>query len=284
MGDFILKIGYIKLKKKPKSVLGKVMYRLNYFFNKIYSNRYDSNVFYVYSFKPSLIKKLNRVLQKNGVDYCIVEYNYNISYKTLDGKKLSKYMLPDIIKFCHNLIKLKRDEIYICVNDFNSENVEIISDIASKVRVLNIVTDNNKFRILERELEQKGIYITVSLNKRKALKDAGIVVNIDFESLNDYNINRNMIIIDVTQDIKISNCFDGIIIKKIILDTKKIMRVFNNFENFDRSKLIEAEIIKHESYKKAREYISINKFDIVHCINERKIGINEFQRISNKAS
>ena len=280
MGDFVLKIGYVKLKKKPDSKAKRIVFSIKSFFNTIDIEKMNKDVFIIYNKKSGTIKKLKKYFNRLKIDDVLTEKGEQIDYNSLDGKLLSRYMLPETIDFCYRIIKPKKDEIYVCVNKYDNENIELLMDIAKRQKVLNIVTHNSNFLLLEKELEKNNIFITVSANKRRALKNAEVVINIDFADFDEYNINRNMILIDLTQSIKVPNSFNGIIIKNIIIDTKKIMRVFNEFENFDRSKLLEAEIIKQNSYRRAREYISINKFDIVHCINERKIGLNEFERIS----
>ena len=278
MGDFILKIGYVKLIKKTNNIFkNAVMY-----FGKVKRN--SDNIFYINNYKLKTIKKLKHIIEKNGIDYLITEKGNRLSFRQLDGKILSKYMLLEIIDFCFNLVKPRKNEIYMCVKEYCIENIEIIKDIAKKEKVLNIITDNPKFFIVEKELEKDNIFITVLSNKRKSLKNAEIVINVDFKTLNEYNINRNMVLIDLTQELKLQDSFNGIIIKRIQIDTKKVMRILNDFNDFDRAELLEAEIIKQGSYKKARDFISINKFDIIHCINERKIGVNEFERISKKVS
>ena len=57
------------------------------------------------------------------------------------------------------------------------------------------------------------------------------------------------------------------------------MRVFGEYENFEKNQLIEAEMVKIEKYNMVREYIRINKFEIEQVIGERIIELDEFTRI-----
>ena len=57
------------------------------------------------------------------------------------------------------------------------------------------------------------------------------------------------------------------------------MRAFSDYENFNRSKIIEAEMLKLEGYKKSREFIKSNKLYIVNLKNNRAIDKDEFSRI-----
>lgn len=188
-------------------------------------------------------------------------------------------MLPEVINYCTRLLDFKTDELYICTNEYNKENISIIKDLCNNTKVVNIITKNNMYRELERSLEEKGIYITVNNNKRKSLKRASIAINLDFKDLKDYNINRNMIIIDLAGMLQTDKSFEGIYIKSAEVGTSKVMRVFSEYEKFNKSELIEAEMIKLKEYEKVRQYIRMNKFNIMSVLGKRKIEMQEFKRI-----
>ena len=222
---------------------------------------------------------LINILKKNKVDYVIEENGININYPKLRGNYSLKYMLKETVKYCFRLTNLKVEEIFITVNRYTEENVQIIKDLAYIVKGVNIVSENTRYLNLEKELENNGVYITVNNNKRKSLKRANIVVNLDFKNFNQYAINRSMIIIDTSQYFNIRKGFDGIYIKGIKIKTDKIMRVFSEYENFNKDNLIEAEMIKINKYDDVRKYIEINKFEISEVIGERIIVKEEFKRI-----
>ena len=173
---------------------------------------------------------------------------------------------------------------YNSSNKYNVENVQIIKELSSYVKVVNIVSENTKYLILEKELEKIGIYITVNNNKRKSLKKANILINLDFKDIDEYNINRSMIIIDITNNMYLSKGFDGIYIKATKIDTEKIKRVFSEYENFERNELIESEMLKIGKYDQVRQYISMNKFTISQVIGKREINTEEFRRIEKMIS
>ena len=72
-------------------------------------------------------------------------------------------------------------------------------------------------------MRRSGILIAVSNNKRKALKDAKIIINLDFNNkeINQYRINENAIIINCIQKKLDLHCFNGIIINDIEIMIEK---------------------------------------------------------------
>ncbi len=210
------------------------------------------------------------LFQKHGI---------NIDYAKLQGRYILKFMLIEVINYCTRLLEFKSDELFICVNEYNKENVSIIKDLCNSIKVVNIITKNNGYRELERNLEEKGIYITVNNNKRKSLKRANIVINLDFKDLKDYNVSRNMIMIDLDGSLQTNKSFEGIYIKAAEVGTSKVMRVFSEYEKFNKSELIEAEMLKLKEYETVRKYVRMNKFDIINVFGKRKINTQEFKRI-----
>ena len=93
-----------------------------------------------------------------------------------------------------------------------------------------------------------------------------------------------MIVIDIASNMKISKGFDGIYIKGIKIGTDKVMRVFSEYENFEKDKLIEAEMIKINNYDLVRKYILMNKFNIEEVIGQRVITTEEFKRLEKMIS
>lgn len=279
-----MNIAYIKMDKpKGKKLKEKIKYKIRAFFDYVYKDKYTNN-YYISNVKEKTKNKLLRKLRQAYVDYIIEENGININYPKLDGKYTLKFMLPEVVKYCFKLTKAKIEEIFICTNTYSNENIEIIKDLSKNVKVVNIITENSRYLILERELEKEGIYITVNNNKRKSLKKAGITINLDFKDFKEYNINRNMIIIDIKGNLSLNKSFEGIYIKKAKITTSKVMRVFSEYEKFKKEELIEAEMIKLDKYKTVREYVNINKFTISEVIGTRKISKEEFKRIEQKTA
>lgn len=272
-----MNIGYIKQDK-----LGKVQKIYRNFFKIIKKNK---DCYYIPSTKDKILKKLAEKLKADNIDYIIQEKNINCTYKELEGKHILKYMLPEVIQYSFRMLgkEARLEEVYICVEEFSKDNIKLIEEINEKVKVINIVTNHMKqFKELEKRLERNEIYITVSNNKRKSLKRAKIIINIDFANFKDYNINRNSIIINTKNNLILGKGFEGICIEKIIVDTNKIMKIFSEMEEMNKHQLIEGEVVKANEYIKAREVVKNNKFKIVKVLGKRNIiNIEEFKRLKN---
>lgn len=272
-----MNIAYVK-----KDKLGKVQKIYRNFF-KIIKKR--NNCYYIPSTKDNILEKLAKKLEEDNVDYIIQEKDINCTYKELDGKHILRYMLPEVIEYSFKMLdkESKLEEIYICVEEFSRDNIKLIEEINERVKVVNIVTNHIKqFRELEKRLERNEIYITVSNNKRKSLKRAKVIINIDFENFKDYNINRNSIIINARNDLALGKGFEGICIEKVIVDTNKIMRIFSEMEEMNKYQLIEGEVVKTNEYIKAREVVKNNKLKIVRALGKRNlINIEEFKRLKS---
>ena len=273
-----MNIKYIKMDK-----LSKIEYMYRNLFCKI---KEENNIIYIPSNKEKIIKKLVQKLKEDEVDYIIKDKSVQLKYNELDGRYINKYLIPEILDFCFNYLEKegKLEEIYVCTNNFNRENIDIVQELVNKVKVVNIVTNQlRQFQELEKRLEKNDIYITVSSNKRKALKKANIIINLDFQNFNGFNINRNSIIINCNQNIEVGKDFEGICIQKAAISTNKIMRIFSEMPDMDKDKLIEAELLKEKDYFSRRAFIISNKIKIVNLMGKRTIiNKNEFIDVKKK--
>lgn len=273
-----MNIKYIKLDK-----LGKMRYLYRNLFNII---REEDNTIYIPSTKDKVINKLYGILKQNNVDYIVRPTDLDIKYNELEGKFMIKYMIPDILEYCFNLLDIegKLEEIYICVDEFSRENIEIIQELVNKVKLVNIVTNHlRQFQELEKRLEKNDIYITVSSNKRKALRRANFIINIDFKNFFGFNINRYGIIINCIQNVDIGKEFEGICIQSLKVNTGKVMRIFSDMPNVDKSQLIEAEFLKQNDYFSKKAFLVLNKIKVINIMGKRStIEKEEFINIKKK--
>ena len=274
-----MNLAYVKLDKPKDGLFNIIKYKLKYFLNWVYRDKYVKENYYITKLNDKSKNKVIGMLKRDKIDFIIEEKGIGLNYPTLKGNFALKYMLPEVIQYCFKLIHPKIEEVFICANTFSNENVQIIKDLSSYVKVVNIISENSRYLILEKQLENEGIYITINNNKRKSLKIANVVINLDFKDFKGYTTNRNMIIVDLSSNMKISKGFDGIYIKGIKIGTDKVMRVFGEYENFEKDELIEAEMLKINKYDLVRKYISMNKFVISEVIGERIINLDEFKRI-----
>ena len=273
-----MNIKYIKMDK-----LSKIEYMYRNLFCKI---KEENNIIYIPSNKKKIKKKLVQKLKEDEVDYIIKDKSVQLKYNELDGRYINKYLIPEILDFCFKYLEKegKLEEIYVCTNNFNRENIDIVQELVNKVKVVNIVTNQlRQFQELEKRLEKNDIYITVSSNKRKALKKANIIINLDFQNFNGFNINRNSIIINCNQNIEVGKDFEGIYIQKVAISTNKVMRIFSEMPDMDKDKLIEAELLKEKDYFSRRAFIISNKIKIVNLMGKRTIiNKNEFIDVKKK--
>ena len=185
-----MNIGYIKLDNPKEGFLNSIFYKIRKSFNFIYKDKYRDKVYYICNVNEKSVNKLVSKLKRDNIDYIIAEKYIKIDYPKLTGKFSLKYMLPEVVKYCFTLANFKLDEIFICTNNYTEENKQIIEDLTSYVKVVNVVTDNSRNISLEKQLERKGIYITVNNNKRKSLKRANVVIN--FDGISEVAIKGNL--------------------------------------------------------------------------------------------
>lgn len=275
-----MNIGYVKLDKLTKFQL---MYR-----NLMKKIGIEGNNYYLPSNSEKILEIVRNKLKQDGIDYIVQEKDIDCGYPELSGKCLVKYMIPEILDYCFKVMNKQANmqEIYISVENFNKENLQIIEELCTKVKIVNIVTNHlRQFQELEKRLERKEIYITVSSNKRKALKRANLIVNLDFEDFKTFNLNRNAIIINSENKLELGKDFEGICIERIKVDTNKIMRIFSEMNKAKKEELIEAEIVKKDNYEEIRDLININKLSIAQIYGKRDvISKTEFESVKRKLS
>ena len=222
-------------------------------------------------------------LKSNQEDYAITENEIDLDYPKLDGKYLLKCAIPEVIDYCYKTLdkNAKLEEIYVLAENYTKENIKIIETLTEKVKVVNVVTTHlRQFQELEKKLERRGIYITVSSNKRKALKNAELIINLDSKNFNGFNVNKSSIIVNCNNEFNLNKDFEGICIEKINVDIKKIMRIFAENENMDRQELFEAELLKTSQYDEARYILEKSKMQVTGVVGKRGvINLKEFEKV-----
>ena len=144
--------------------------------------------------------------------------------------------------------------ILIDSKDYN--NTQLINELISQYKMINIVTNNRKqFEVLEEEAEKNFESISVLNNKRKSLSNAKYILNVDFsgEEILEYCIDRTAIIFNIanTKIDKLMN-FDG--------------NIINNVKLIDNSEfsLQDRYLANNEKWKEmVREKIEKNEYDLI---------------------
>lgn len=220
--------------------------------------------------------------------------------KVLDGKWLYKYMIPDIIEYiCKKSNIDKNVEIGMLTNEVTDEfigNIEVLSKEFKKMKIVTEYPEKFK-RIDQRTLENSGFSMIISKNKKQALTKCKIIINFDFpeETINQYNINENAIIVNLNgEDIKINKKrFSGIIIRDYEIKNKNLEQKREDKKNNDEIKLyddlddkdikefyakhiIECKIFDKALTEKKLEEVNLSKFYIVRrIIKEEELKIKE---------
>ena len=218
--------------------------------------------------KESVYKKLHKKSEKEKMKTQKIQIilskklkqykEYLKQYKIVDGKQSFIKLVEEILLKVLEENPLQMQDIYILTNKYCEQSVFIIKKLSQKVKTMNIITKEiEKYKTLEEMLEEKGIAICIANNKKKSLKRAKIIINIDFskEELSKYAIFRNALIINIAQD-KLTNLkgFEGIIVQDIEVYFKEneVLNKNKLFENFRQLEI-------YESISNSNEKIQISK-------------------------
>lgn len=193
--------------------------------------------------------------------------NFLISKKIeiVDSKWLFEVLSYDVIEYILNKRKQKKEfsEITVLINENTFMEIDIIKLFAKSFKRVNIVSKEiEKFKKLEEQLQEQGIIITVSNNKRTSLKKAEIILNIDFskETINKYNIYENAVIINIQGNVKIDKKrFNGVVINDydVLYQNSEIESGIksNYLEKFDKKDIYEAQFYKTQNFDNVRKII-----------------------------
>ncbi len=270
-------VGYIKTRNE-KNIIKKIL-------NKIEIDEYENGKKYtIPKFNKKLLEKLKEDNIKNIVvakkDKENIEFLNNIysnNMNIIDGRKLFKHLIPEIIEYLSKVCKIniKDMQITILANDYSQVNIFYINELITEVKSVNIVTNNiNRFKQFADKLYNKeAIVVPVMNNKNKSLLNKKIILNIDFseEQLRKYKMNRKAIVINIENNIKSFNrTFTGININNYKLISKK------EESEFEENEIYESYIIMHK-IQDIRKIIIKKNLQIESFIGNRgKIDISEY--------
>lgn len=172
---------------------------------------------------------------KKQVQY--LNYLYSYGLEIVDGKWLFQMLSYMILEYIVKKENLQKEKLFISilVNQANESIIYFLKKVVKEYKRINIVTNNiTIFKNFETQImEQYGVMITVTNNKRKSLSKSQIIFNFDFptELLQRYDIYENAIVVNLQNDIKIKNKrFNGICINDYEIETSIFERVdFNKF-------------------------------------------------------
>ena len=216
--------------------------------------------------KQKLVNQIEKILKINNSNKVIVSNNlkedkdfinllYSKQIDVIQGRYLFKILVNKIIEnICnqHN-IKQSDSQISVTVNNINSWAIKLIEDVSKKFKIVNVATNKtNYLKNLQKKLfDENGVIMTITNNKKKALVNAKLVINVDFpeEMINKYTINDEAIILNLEENIKIKKKrFNGKIINDYNIMLKKDSELGKSllkdeYKNFDIRDLTEIYIV-----------------------------------------
>ena len=244
------------------------------------------------SFKKAekLAEKTKKILDKTNCNKLVLSkeikkqenyknYLYSSQINIVDGKWLFEILSYQAIEYITKKQNIKKEEttVSILVNDITNNLLESIKKIVREYKRVNIITNHiNKFKNIETQvLEQEGIMITITNNKRKSLSKSKIILNVDFptELINKYNIYEEAIIINLKGNVKINlKRFNGININDYEINFKDL-EDFDYDKNilYDKKDIYEAQIFQNQPFKYILERIKNDKVEITEMIGNRTI-------------
>lgn len=279
-------IGYIKEEK----LIGK-------FFRKIEVRSFNDNYIIAVDNKNDMKikKKLIKVIKKLKIEAIVFSKslegefevqirdilnsndNNNIGIKIINGKKLMEYMQYEILEYIIKKRKedIKLEDVYIVFKKDIKLDLNFLKKFIENFRMTNIVTNevDRLKNVQDNLLENDNILISVSNNKRKALKRAKYILNVNLDKveLEKYRINRNATIINIKENVRYDNVsFDGININNfnIELSDEYVERFEVLNEKFENTKLYESVLINEN-------YTNKNIEKIYDRINNDEIKVKE---------
>ena len=125
----------------------------------------------------------------------------------INGRGLFKYIIYEILVYIINIQnrKAELEDVFIVANNIDEIILDNIIFLSTKFKNINIVSKNiEKYRYIEDIVyNNTGNNVILLNNKRKSLKRAKFIVNVDnsINELNEYLIYRKAIIINLNDEI-----------------------------------------------------------------------------------
>ena len=195
---------------------------------------------------------------------------YTYGFEIINGKWLFNVLSCEILEYIVKKEKMTEEKvkISILVNDVTDIELYNIKEIVKKYKRLNIVTNHiEKFKKLEEQiLDEYGLMITLTNNKKKSLTKTDIILNVDFptELINKYRIAENAIIINLKQKTTIKQKrFEGKIFNDYEILHQNIEEIeYDKNKKFHIKDIYEALIYKQQPIENIRRKVEKDKVEI----------------------
>ena len=210
---------------------------------------------------------LSKELQKNEM---LINYLNSSNVNIFNGRWLEKYLAYEIVKYIlvKKNIKEEETEIAILINQIDEVSTENIKLFSKEFKRVNVVTNHiEKLKNIEESIfDEFGIMITITNNKKKSLKNAKIILNMDFpnELINKFNIYDDAIILNLDGDIKINKKrFSGLNINNYEISLNDVDYLSEEFYIRD---IFQSQIYKKAAFKNIRKEIKEKEVKIGQLI------------------
>lgn len=210
----------------------------------------------------------------------------------IKGKKIMESMKLEIMQYIFRIQNrnMKQDDIHIVIHKEPSLNLNFIGEMIENFKTVNIVTnDIERFKSIQENLyDNEDILISVSNNKKKALKKAKYIMNVNLnkKELEKYKINRHAILIHLREVVKYGdNTFDGINVNGIKIHVPdEILEKYETVmreSNFDYAQLYESFLYhKLSNIEVVEKHIKQDEIKVEALIGNNG-KINQEELISN---
>lgn len=284
------------LKKVPK-FLHKMLINITKRTNNFYTNTIDEDkkIYLIIdennkNIYKNIIKKLKNEKTKTKKVQIVLEddlkeyIDYFSEFKILNGKDFMNNNVKAILEKILENTPMALQDVFILTNKYNEQSIRMIKNIGQEFKSVNVISKEiEKYKTLEDILESEIIVFSIANNKKKSLKKAKIIINMDFsnEQLQEYNICRSAIIVNLSKEkIKDLKSFEGIIVQNVEIELedseKEIFKENNIIEEFKKVELYESISTKKiQDVKRIKKIYGNNgEIDKKELINIRKILTN----------
>lgn len=202
----------------------------------------------------------------------IVDEICKVNKRIVNGKRLMQYMNFDIFEYILKIQKepMNKQDVFFMIKKDNNMDLQFLEPYIENCKTVNIVTnDMERFKKVQDNLyEKEDILISVSNNKNKALKKAKYIFNVNMKKseMKKYKIDRNAIIINLKENVKIDDTsFEGININYFQIsipdDYIEKYEVFCKENEFDIVKIYESILLRKIQSQKAKS-VMLSKTDL----------------------
>ena len=213
----------------------------------------------------------------------MIKFASENSLKIMDGNWLFKNIVDKVLEYVvdfRNDIMANQEISFLC-NKLDETILEKLKEIATKVKICNVLTSNAKqYNKLEEEIYQtKGIILNVSNNYKRALTKSNVIINFDF-SLQDLKkciLPKNGYLINLDPKMKLDKKelnTRNIVFYEIDMPFKYI-EYQEKLQGFNSSILYESFIYKNTNYKNIKKELLKDDLQIIYLQDSKGKAIKK---------